>query len=325
MSEKKIVLDDSVYGKEVINEKVLIDLINSDSVQRLKGISQFGFPEKYYYSKIFSRYDHSIGTLILLRRMGADLYEQIAGLLHDVSHTAFSHVVDYVLKNTNESYQDKIFLEFIFNTEIPEIIKENNLDIDKILNFDNYSLLENDLPNICADRLYYSLREMNLSKINVKGVLLSLINYQNEIIFNNIKEAKFFSFEYMKMNKFRWTGKQYRMRYHLLSNILKKSFDKGIINFEDLKYKADMEIIDKLLETQEEEILEVFDLFEKSFEVDYSDDGIVLPQKFRYVDPKVIVNGNVNKLSELDSEYKEILEKEKKSLELNRKIKIIEK
>ena len=129
----------------------------------------------------------------------------------------------------------------------------------------------------------------------------------------------------MKMNKFRWTGKQYRMRYHLLSNILKKSFDKGIINFEDLKYKADMEIIDKLLETQEEEILEVFDLFEKSFEVDYSDDGIVLPQKFRYVDPKVIVNGNVNKLSELDSEYKEILEKEKKSLELNRKIKIIEK
>ena len=101
-------INDLVYGEEEIGEQVLIELINSSAIQRLKEISQFGLPEEYHHRKVFSRYAHSVGVLILLRRLGADLDEQIAGLLHDVSHTAFSHVIDWVLENSEENYQDKI-------------------------------------------------------------------------------------------------------------------------------------------------------------------------------------------------------------------------
>ena len=52
-------INDNVYGEEEIREQVLIDLINSKEIQRLKGISQFGIPEEYYHMLCFSRYDHS--------------------------------------------------------------------------------------------------------------------------------------------------------------------------------------------------------------------------------------------------------------------------
>ena len=36
---------------------------------------------------------------MLLAKKGASLTEQIAGLIHDVSHTVFSHVIDRVVGN----------------------------------------------------------------------------------------------------------------------------------------------------------------------------------------------------------------------------------
>lgn len=45
--------------------------------------------------------------MLLLRKLGASLNEQIAGLLHDASHTAFSHTADWVLGHKEtEDYQD---------------------------------------------------------------------------------------------------------------------------------------------------------------------------------------------------------------------------
>ena len=37
--------------------------------------------------------------MLLIKKLGGSVEEQIAGLLHDVSHTAFSHVIDYVFDN----------------------------------------------------------------------------------------------------------------------------------------------------------------------------------------------------------------------------------
>ena len=52
----------------------------------------------------------------LLKKFGASTEEQIAGLIHDVSHSAFSHCIDYVLDEGSEkthNHQDRIFATFV--------------------------------------------------------------------------------------------------------------------------------------------------------------------------------------------------------------------
>ena len=83
------------------NEKVdcadVMPVINSDVMQRLKDIDQSG-AARYLGVKLpaFSRYEHSVGVYALLKKAGALKKEQVAGLLHDASHTVFSHVGDYI-------------------------------------------------------------------------------------------------------------------------------------------------------------------------------------------------------------------------------------
>ena len=99
--------DDDLYGKVEIVEPVLWDVIASDALQRTKGISQHGITALLGITPPFSRFDHAVGAMLLLRRLGASLEEQIAALLHDVSHTAFSHVIDYVFHNhSGQSYHE---------------------------------------------------------------------------------------------------------------------------------------------------------------------------------------------------------------------------
>jgi hypothetical protein len=86
-----MILKDPLYGSFKIKEKVLLDLLKSQPVQRLKGVSQQGFPKRETKTDfpIFTRYEHSVGVMLLLRRLNASVEEQVAGLIHDVSHTAF--------------------------------------------------------------------------------------------------------------------------------------------------------------------------------------------------------------------------------------------
>jgi len=155
-------ISDSLYGNFKISENVLEELVNGKSIQRLKGISQFGIPEGYFHRKNFSRYEHSIGVFLLLRKLNASLEEQIAGLLHDVSHTAFSHVIDWVLGDpTKEDYQDLNHLKIISNSEIPKILKKHSFDYERISQLESFPLLERESPSLCADRVDYSLREIH--------------------------------------------------------------------------------------------------------------------------------------------------------------------
>lgn len=115
---------DRICGTIEINEPVVLDLIESQSMQRMKGVDQHGYLEPYFPGTAYSRFEHSLGVFILLKKFGAPLLEQIAGLLHDVSHTVFSHVADYVFGNGSgekQNFQDTCFDEFIEKSEIPEI------------------------------------------------------------------------------------------------------------------------------------------------------------------------------------------------------------
>jgi len=105
-------LNDRIFGKISITEPVLIELIKSKPLQRLKAIDQSGYYEPWFPGTKHSRFEHSVGVCWLLKKYGAPIEEQIAGLIHDVSHTAFSHTSDYIFDTGSErehTHQDKMF------------------------------------------------------------------------------------------------------------------------------------------------------------------------------------------------------------------------
>ncbi len=320
-----MIILDGVYGKEEVTEPVLIELINSKPLQRLKNISQFGIPEGYYYLNTFSRFEHSVGVMILLRRLGAGLEEQIAGLLHDVSHTAFSHIVDWVFGNSlNEDFQDKELKNFISKTNIPEILEKHGYDPSKTISPENFSLLEKPAPDLCADRVDYTLREIVLlhDKKDSDFIFKHLVNYDKGIVFDSPNAARLFAQYYLDFNRNHWCGPKTVSEWHIFSEILKTALENNIISMNDFM-EDDFFVINLLLKSNNREITDRLNFLKSGFKAKYADDsdGIMIRKKFRWVDPHILLNGKM-KLSESDDEYREIIEKERKYFENPPKIKI---
>lgn len=143
----------------VVNTPVLVELIVSPPMQRTKGVSQSGRQPEWTRFGQYSRYDQGVGVMLLLKRLGASLEEQVAGLLHDVSPTAFSHVIDYVFGTTAQhDFQDDHHEDYVRRSGILEIIRKHSLPERCALHPRRYPLLEQPIPRLCADRIDYALR-----------------------------------------------------------------------------------------------------------------------------------------------------------------------
>ena len=198
-------INDDVYGLNEIQDKVLIDLINSKPIQRLKGIQQAGITGHILKERAYTRYDHSVGVMLFLKMKGTSLEEQTAGLLHDVAHTALSHVVDFIYRSKNHDYHEKKYESFIINSEIPQILKKYKFGLERFVHENNFTLLERELPDLCADRIDYALRDLSKREDNhIKAYLKDLIVKDNEIIFSNKESAKNFGVDFLTLDKEWW-------------------------------------------------------------------------------------------------------------------------
>jgi len=83
--------------------------------------------------------------MLLLKKLGASLEEQIAGLLHDIPHTAFSHTIDFVFPNKDHNFHERFHEKIIKESEIPEILERYGFVLERLLNEHNFPLLEKKL------------------------------------------------------------------------------------------------------------------------------------------------------------------------------------
>jgi len=311
---------DKIYGQFEIEEPVLIELIDSPSLQRLKDIDQQGYRGKNFPGDPCSRFEHSLGVFLLLRKYGAPLEEQIAGLIHDVSHSAFSHIIDYVLAKGTEkeqSHQDDVFEEYVLKSEIPEIIKKYDLNLEYILNDANFPLKETSLPNICADRIDYCLRDgFNLKVTTTKSTdyFLSELTTQNQQwIFKNQEAAKKFSELFSELNTKYYSGFISATMFVTVANYLKHALDKKYIDKKDL-YTTDKLVLTKIEPyiIKDQELQHLFNLM---------NGGILAtnnPQNYkqhffcksRAIDPLLDKDGQIQKLSNVWPEWQERLKTE---------------
>jgi len=323
---------DRIYGEFKIEEPIILELIESKLIQRLKNIDQAGWPPLYYNPKNIpisglkhTRFEHSLGVYYLLKKFGAPLKEQIAGLIHDVSHAVFSHCIDYVLDSGSEkehNHQDNIFDSFVKNSEIPRILEKYNIDLQYILNKNNFPLLEKSLPDLCVDRIDYSLRtavifkEINIQDLN--SFLDNLITEDNNWIFRNLDSAKKYAELFFKMNTFYYAGISSAVMFRAVGDTIKYALQKGYISESDL-YTTDNEVLDKIKDylDKDEKLSLFWERMNNEIKAENNPENydVQVFCKSRIVDPLFKENGEIKRLSEVDSKWKEILETEMKPKE----------
>ncbi|MFK4427734.1 HD domain-containing protein [Bacillus sp. RC51] len=288
-----MIISDVIYGEFKV-DKVLEELILSKPVQRLKGVHQAGASYLMNEKWNVTRFDHSVGAMLLIKKLGGSVEEQIAGLLHDVSHTAFSHVIDYVFDNENESYHEEIFSAVVKNSEIPAILSKHGYNYEDILLDDSkWTLLERSAPELCADRVDYTLRDMftygYISLEEAQDFLNDLIEVNGKMVLQSIEMAEWFTKTYYKevidffMKPMNIYGND------MLAKTLKLALHKKIIHPDDFLLE-DHELITKLQLCKDQEVDALLRKVHPSIEVKEDRDEYDLHQKnkVRLIDPPLL-------------------------------------
>src|SRR3989338_5898353 len=313
-------IKDRVYGNVEISEPVLLEIINSPTLQRLKDIDQAGYFEPHFSGTRHSRFEHSVGVCSLLKNYGAPIEEQIAGLIHDVSHSAFSHCIDYVLDVGSEkehNHQDNVFDEFVKKSEITAILRKYNFDLDYILDDQNFPLKERDLPDLCADRIDYSLRTARVFKEieNANYFLDNLTAENGNWIFRNFESAKKYAELFLKLNTDYYTGLPTAVMFRTVGDYLRYALLKGYISEIDL-YTTDKIVLSKIEphHKNDERLKLLFDRMNNKigFRNDPNNFDSEVFCKSRAVDPLCGHNGEIKRVSQIEPSWSIILKEESK-------------
>lgn len=313
---------DRVYGEFEITEPVILELISSPTLQRLKDIDQAGYIEPYFPGTYYSRFDHSVGVYLLLKKYGAPIEEQIAGLIHDVSHSVFSHCIDYALTTGSQkehNHQDTIFDSYVCKTEIPKILKKFGLSAEYILDDKNFPLKETTLPDLCADRIDYSLRTAVVSgelSERDKDYLLEHLSVENtKWVFRDLKSAKKYAELFFKLNTVHYAGFASAIMLKTVGDCVEYALQERYISENDL-YTTDTRVIEKIKSfLNKDEKLQLFwERMNNKIKVqnnpnDYTVEVFV---KSRAVDPLFIDIRTAKRVSEVELPWSEVVKEELK-------------
>jgi len=322
------------YGSTVIHEPVLIELIHSKAMQRLKKVNQYGVVHFIRPHQNYTRYEHSLGVLFLLRKFGATLEEQVVGLLHDVSHTAFSHVADFLFESILDklSYQDKISDWYIEQTDILPILKKYNcVDTCLIENRDKHIMLKKNLPSLCADRLEYNLYggylEGWLTKKELKNIVEHIRYCDCEWCFDDVNVARKFGYVSINLSRDIWCSAWNGFVCKRTAHLLKHAFDLQLFTHDDFVFSVDEHLWDILNNSSNPLVVELLQKI-KEYKTSYilgskNEHDLYIRGKFRGVDPLIVTEQGLTALSVLDSEFKSYFNDSKQYCDKGRYIKYL--
>lgn len=304
------------FGTFDVQEPVILALLQTDAMQRLKKVEQSGIGAFVRDSYSFTRYDHSVGVFLLCRKFGATLEEQVAALLHDVSHTAFSHTGDILFDHEGEdAYQDAIHEWYIKQTDLYPVLQEYGME--QVVTDEHkaqFTILEQDLPDLCADRLEYNLdiglREQLISLDDALSILSHIQYVNGRWYFDDLAAAQQFGLLTINLTRSLW-GSIWNSFINIhAAQALKYALKKEIITTDEIHFGFDHDIWQKLHTVNDATLnayLKQLKEYDQAYRLatDKSYDYYYKP-KCRAVDPWVLKDGTYVRLSEIDDLYKEV-------------------
>lgn len=320
----------TLYGTVTVEEPVLLELFESSELRRLQFLRQHSIEYFTQNQVSYNRFEHSVGVFCLVRRFGASLKEQIASLLHDVSHTPFSHVGAFYFSSDPkkmDAFQDTIHENFLRNSSLATILHKYGFLVEEVLPTNPlFSRLERHLPDICADRFEYNVTGgvyEGLITAEEAAFIVAHLRYADRTdgqghalacsatagwFFDDIKAAQLFARLPLFMTEHVWGGVVSCVTGPWLGAALRRAVTCGVLNEEVVLNSTDDAVWNLLVSSDDVELQGYTKKIIHAEDyccVDEQNPEVVMHGKFRGVDPLVCVGNEWKRLSVLDSSFKD--------------------
>ena len=258
--------------------------LNSPSLIRLKNIGYFcgmDYASKDIYNFLdnITRFDHSLTVCLLVYKLTGDKTSSLRGLFHDIATPCFSHVIDYMNNDYEKQESTEEFTEYVIKNDkyLMKCFSEDGINPDKIIDFKSDSIVDNERPKVCADRIDGVILTgahwtKDVDRYDVKDIVRDLSIFTNE---DGEKEIGFSSLNTaLKVVQFsnnidlfcHSSEDNYMME--LLAMITDYSIKKGYISYNDLFVLGENELFTILKSSNDLTLLKLIYEFENKKKID---------------------------------------------------------
>ena len=274
--------------------------LSSPALERLRnvdmncGMSFTSFP-RFSCVPPASRYEHSLGTALIVWHFTGDRKQTLAALFHDIATPAFSHVADFLHGDhmKQESTEKETERLITGDPVIMNQLAEDGIHPDEVCDYHLYPVADNDSPRLSADRLEYTCTNIaaygfaaieDVSRLYDDLHVIKNEEGQDELAFRHDECGAEFALLALKCGKiYSCDEDRYGMEY--LAGIIREGIRLGIMREEDL-YTGDDSVMAMLENSPLREMTGFYRHLVMVKKTDPSDpDGIIIDTKKRYIDP----------------------------------------
>ncbi|MBR6583521.1 MAG: hypothetical protein IKK80_07940 [Treponema sp.] len=291
-------------------------------MQRLSGIGLLcgtDWTSLYKNRFFYSRLDHSVGVALIIWNFTKDKTQTIAGLLHDVSTTVFSHVSDFRKGDalTQTSTEEPTTKMILSDSALCKLLKSDGIEPKDVVDYHIYPIADNEIPSLSADRLEYmypsglaldgSWTFEEIAKTYNDLIILKNEENKEELGFKTIEMAELYCKKFCMIGHILQLNEN-KLSLQLLSQIMSKAVELNVLQEEDFMTLSESKIIEKIesfiskktLSIEEQKFATMYNTFRKMTKVEHANQKlpedeyfcVSLKVKQRYINPLVKVGTN---------------------------------
>lgn len=258
-----------------------------------------------------SVFQHSIGVALIIWNFTKDKKQTLAGLFHDIASPAFKHSIDYMNgdSETQESTEQDTGKIIRNSKVITKQLKKDGILPSEVSDYHLYSIADNDVPGLAADRLeytfsngYFLYNTWTLPQIKTFYTDLTILKNESdldEIAFRTPDIASEFTLGNLELAA-NYHSDKARATLQFIADIISSMINSGYLTSDDLYIMSEREIIDWILSCGDKTIGDAFRQFQHSTAV-YSGStakkstwSTNVKAKVRYITPLVQTDSDDN-------------------------------
>ena len=291
-------------------------------MQRLSGIGLLcgtDWTTLYKNRFFYSRLDHSVGVALIIWNFTKDKTQTIAGLLHDVSTTVFSHVSDFRKGDalTQTSTEEPTTKMILSDSALCKLMESDGIEPKDVVDYHIYPIADNEIPSLSADRLEYmypsglaldgSWTFEEIAKTYNNLTILKNEENKDELGFKTIEMAELYCKKFCMIGHILQLNEN-KLCLQLLSQIMSKAVELNVLQEEDFMTLSESKIIEKIesfiskktFSLEEQKFATMYKTFRKMTKVEHTNQKlpedeyfcVSLKVKQRYINPLVKVGTN---------------------------------